>query len=55
MQQRAAIARAVACRPRILLMDEPFAPVDAQTRITLESMVVDLWQELRLDGPARHP
>jgi NitT/TauT family transport system ATP-binding protein len=39
MQQRAAIARAIAYRPEILLMDEPFASVDAQTRSDLEDLV----------------
>jgi NitT/TauT family transport system ATP-binding protein len=40
MQQRVAIARAIAYRPEILLMDEPFASVDAQTRIELEDLIL---------------
>lgn len=48
MQQRVALARAVAYEPRILLMDEPFAAVDAQTRADLEDLVRDLWHRLGL-------
>ena len=46
MQQRVAIARAVAYEPHILIMDEPFAAVDAQTRAELEDLVRELWKRL---------
>lgn len=46
MQQRVAIARALAYDSKILLMDEPFASVDAQTRLELEDLVVDLHKNL---------
>jgi NitT/TauT family transport system ATP-binding protein len=46
MQQRVAIARAVAFQPKVLLMDEPFAAVDAQTRAELEDLIRRLWHKL---------
>jgi NitT/TauT family transport system ATP-binding protein len=48
MQQRVAIARALVYRPSLVLMDEPFASVDAQTRADLEDLVRRLHGELRL-------
>lgn len=44
MQQRVAIARAVAYNPEVLIMDEPFAAVDAQTRADLEDLVRGIWE-----------
>ncbi|MGO9701968.1 MAG: ABC transporter ATP-binding protein [Xanthobacteraceae bacterium] len=48
MQQRVAIARALACRPEVLLMDEPFSAVDALTRAGLQELLRSLWRQLGL-------
>jgi NitT/TauT family transport system ATP-binding protein len=47
MQQRAGLARALAVNPMILLMDEPFGSVDAQTRQLLQEELLELWQRER--------
>lgn len=44
MKQRVAVARTLVTKPKVMLMDEPFAAVDAQTRITLQEEVVRIWR-----------
>jgi NitT/TauT family transport system ATP-binding protein len=48
MQQRVAIARGIAYQPRVLLMDEPFASVDAQTRADLEDLILTVRDDIGL-------
>lgn len=50
MQQRCALARSIVVAPQLLLLDEPFASVDAQTRIDLQDMVMEICRQMSLSA-----